>query len=142
MQFAGIEIHWRLQEGPLAVRWREDALRNYPLIRSSIVEVLELAFFAGHHEQVEVVVDFLLRLLPVLVMEVVVDPHEALVEYLRHDVLAELQLLGLGQLNLKARAHPAHVQRLVKFLFLSTPFVSLPVRFGSSLFDQIFESEV
>lgn len=73
------------------IRRRENTLRNDPLVVTSVIEVLEVAIFSRHHKQVEAVKDFGLGFLPISIMEVVVDPHELLIDHLWYDVLLQIQ---------------------------------------------------
>ena len=65
----------------------------------SVVEVFGFAFFSWHDQKVESIEDVLLLLLPVIVVEVVVHPHEPLINKLWYDVLFSLQIRRLRQFD-------------------------------------------
>jgi hypothetical protein len=90
-------------------------LGDSPLEVGSVIEELGGVFVVGDHEETEVVEGALLLGLPVIVVEVVINPHELLVYYLRGDRLLEVLFLGDGQLHLKSGANP----RLVDLILLS-----------------------
>jgi hypothetical protein len=52
-------------------------------------ELLPFLCLEWDRDQVEVIEDLLLLGSPVIIVEVVIDPHEALVDQLRHDGLAD-----------------------------------------------------
>jgi len=74
------------------VWWRENTLRNDPLVVASVIEVLEVALLARYHKQIEAVKDFFLGFLPISIVEVVIDPHELLIDHLWNDVFLQFQV--------------------------------------------------
>jgi hypothetical protein len=73
----------RLHYVALLVRIREYAVWNPSMVVILIEEELSLILMRWNHQQIEVVIDFLLPLLPVFVMEVFINPHESLVDNFR-----------------------------------------------------------
>ena len=66
-------------------RVREHTLGNATVVMIFVEEVLRQVLVGRHHEKVEVVEDLLLLEFPIIVMEVVIHPHEALIQDLRDD---------------------------------------------------------
>mmetsp|Transcript_31265 Transcript_31265/g.47849 ORF Transcript_31265/g.47849 Transcript_31265/m.47849 type:complete len:229 (-) Transcript_31265:2554-3240(-) len=77
------------------------------------MEVLHFTLFVGDDKEVESIISVLLDGLPVLVVEVVVNPHESLVDHLGLDLLLNLSNFSLGELNLLASTHPVEVNLAV-----------------------------
>ena len=68
-------------------------------------ELLSFLRLKRDRDQVEVIEDLLLLGSPVIIVEVVIDPHEALVDHFRNDGLAD-GCPGYWELHLLAGAHP------------------------------------
>ena len=84
------------------VRIGKHTLRDPPietvLVKEKLV-ILRLCRW-GKNQQVEVVKNCLLLRTPVIVMEVIFNPEEALVEHLRDNRLLERRVRADGKLNL------------------------------------------
>jgi len=76
-----------LEKDALVVRVRENALWYNPLVCSSIIEILVVVVCSRDAEHVERVKNGFLGCLPVFIVEIVVDPHELLVDKLWDDAL-------------------------------------------------------
>jgi len=88
------------------VRVGEDALRNASVVVVLVEEeLLPFLRLKRDRDQVEVIEDLLLLGSPVIIVEVVIDPHEALVDHFRNDRLAD-GCPGYWELHLLASAHP------------------------------------
>jgi hypothetical protein len=88
------------------VRVGEDALRNASVVVVLVEEeLLPFLRLKRDRDQVEVIEDLLLLGSPVIIVEVVIDPHEALVDQLRDDRLAD-GCPGYWELYLLASPHP------------------------------------
>jgi hypothetical protein len=84
----------------------EDALRNASVVVVLVEEeLLPFLRLERDRDQVEVIEDLLLLGSPVIIVEVVIDPHEALVDHFRYDRLAD-GCPGYWELYLLASAHP------------------------------------
>ena len=91
------------------IRVGEDALGNATVVVILVEEeLLSFLRLQRHRDQVEVVEDLPLLGSPVIIVEVVIDPHEALVDQFRNDGLADGRP-GHWQLHLLACAHPGPI---------------------------------
>lgn len=99
----------------LVVWVRENALRHPTAVDIFIEEEFVLVWCSccRYLEQVEVVIDLLLLQLPVGIVEVVVDPHESLVDHFWHDRLLNSRLSNVAvhwQFDLESSAEPAIIE--------------------------------
>ena len=86
-------LRLRHQNFPLLIRRWKYTLRSNSLIIASIVEVFEVTLLSRNYQQIEAIKHISQLLLPVFVMEVVVDPHKLLIDYLWHNIFLDLMCL-------------------------------------------------
>ena len=89
------------------VRVREHTLRNASVMMIFVKEVFLGVFtcLLWDSNQVEVIEDLLLLGSPVIIVEVIIDPHKSLVNHFRHNRFAD-GCTGNGELHLLTSAHP------------------------------------
>ena len=134
----GIVNRW-LHGRSLLVRIREDTLRHNSLIRTTIQAILEFIGRARHDEQIEAVEGVLLLRLPVGIVEVIVEPHELLVNHLRRNVLLELEVRHLRKLDCLSRTDPRFIKLVVDLSGQSRKLICPALKAISQLVDDIVE---
>lgn len=140
LELSLILIYRWFEKLPFSIWWRENALRHYSLVRTPIIKVFEFAFLPRHDQEVETVKYFFLCLLPILIMEVVIYPHESLIDHFGHDILFELKLFWLWKLDLLSRSHPVKVDPIGNLLFLKFTWINCPLRLISRVSDHALET--
>lgn len=82
MNFPGLKVSFE-------VGVRNNTFRHSPLVGGPIMEEYLLTILNRFDQKIKVVKHRLLLLLPVFIMEIIIELHEVLVQNLRHKILGD-----------------------------------------------------